>query len=169
MRPFLVGNTLAPACHDAKAPIPPPGRPGCPSVANHSFRSDSEGEQRRRSPWGPDDALTRNSTAKTARVAIENFPSALTLPELLSSGDWSLAFAVTLLGGDDGGPRRGAVRVAQRSGPPVRRVDGWAHPTEPRVRPFRAQHAYVAARGTGSSVPLSLTIILACRDRRQAG
>ena len=46
-----------------------------------------------------------------------------------------LAFDVTLLGGDGGGPRSGAVRVAKRSGPPVRSVDRWAHPTEPRVRP----------------------------------
>jgi hypothetical protein len=59
----------------------------------------------------------------------------LTLPQFLSSSDWSLAFEVTLLGGDGGGPRSGAVRVAKRSGPPVGSVDRWAHPTKPRVRP----------------------------------
>src|SRR6516165_1279437 len=36
-------------------------------------------------------------------------------------------------GGGDGGPPRGAVGVAQRSGPPCRGVSGWAHPAEPRM------------------------------------
>jgi hypothetical protein len=58
------------------------------------------------------------------------------LPRLLSSGYWSLRFGSIRLGGDGGGPRSGAVGGAQRSGPPFCGVDGWAHPTEPRVGPF---------------------------------
>jgi hypothetical protein len=41
---------------------------------------------------------------------------------------------VALLGGDDGGPRSGAVGGAKRSGPTVRSVDGRAHPPKPRMR-----------------------------------
>jgi hypothetical protein len=40
-----------------------------------------------------------------------------------------------LLGGGGGGLRSGAVGGAQRSGPPLRGVDGGAQPAEPRVRP----------------------------------
>src|SRR5437764_6686195 len=55
-------------------------------------------------------------------------------PQVLSTNDWSLAIGIALLGGDDGGPRSGAVGGAKRSGPPVRSVDGRAHPPEPRMR-----------------------------------
>jgi hypothetical protein len=47
-----------------------------------------------------------------------------------------VALGIALLGGDDGGPRSGAVGGAKRTGPPVRSVDGRAHPPKPRVWPI---------------------------------
>ena len=41
-----------------------------------------------------------------------------------------------LLGGGSGGPLRGAVSVAQRSGPPCCGVGVRTHPAEPRVGSF---------------------------------
>ena len=43
-------------------------------------------------------------------------------PSFCPAGIGVLAFDVTLLGADGGGPRSGAVCVAKRSGPPVRSV-----------------------------------------------
>ena len=76
------------------------------------------------------------------------------MPQCLSIRDWSLGFDVTHLGGDGGGPRSGAVRMAKRTGPPVRGVDGWAHPGKPRVRPVgvisRERHASSTERACSS-------------------
>src|SRR5689334_21627289 len=60
----------------------------------------------------------------------------MTLPLNLSSRDWSLTVGFALLGGDGGGPRSGAVGGAQRSGPPLRGVDGGGQPAEPGVMPL---------------------------------
>jgi hypothetical protein len=78
----------------------------------------------------------QNSCSNFANPPRRGALPCLTLPGVLSSGDWRLAICIALLGGNDGGPRIGVVGGANRSGPPVRSVDGRAHPPKPRVGPI---------------------------------